>query len=288
MASGTGPDELFEVLEFTEYETAALRTLLTVGSTTAPNLAEATGIPKARIYGVLDDLTDRGFVKEIPGRPKTFHAKHPDEILDRAVENERASMERTVDRLDGLRGAFVDEYGSAFERASDDITPTEELFYVVDVGEPSETETRRLYDGAEDEVNVLTKGFEYFDRIATAFADAVDRGLDVRVIFLHPSMLTDENAESQAAVIERLATEHPSADLRFSDGILPWRGTFADPSMSYESGRAVLLVEEKDIPLHMRQAAVTENAPFVAGMKRYFDLLWHHECTPVDADAVSG
>jgi hypothetical protein len=52
--------------------------------------------------------------------------------------------------------------------------------------------------------------------------------------------------------------------------------------MEYESGDAVLLVEEKDVPLHMRQAAVTDNASFVAGMSRYFDLIWEHESTETD------
>jgi hypothetical protein len=47
--------------------------------------------------------------------------------------------------------------------------------------------------------------------------------------------------------------------------------------MDYESGKAILLVEEKDIPLQMRQAAITENGSFVAGLYRYFELLWTHE-----------
>jgi len=35
--------------------------------------------------------------------------------------------------------------------------------------------------------------------------------------------------------------------------------------------------EEKDIPLDMRQAAVTENGSLVAGMMRYFELIWEYE-----------
>jgi hypothetical protein len=82
--------------------------------------------------------------------------------------------------------------------------------------------------------------------------------------------------------VERVTEDHPEVRARFSDEILPWRGTLVDPSMEYESGDAVLLVEEKDVPLHMRQAAVTDNASFVAGMSRYFDLIWEHESTETD------
>jgi hypothetical protein len=49
--------------------------------------------------------------------------------------------------------------------------------------------------------------------------------------------------------------------------------------MEYDQGAAVLLVEEKDIPLHKRQAAVTDNGSFVAGLERYFDLTWTYEST---------
>jgi hypothetical protein len=47
--------------------------------------------------------------------------------------------------------------------------------------------------------------------------------------------------------------------------------------MEYETGEALFLVEEPDVPNHKRQAAITENGSFVAGMKRHFDLIWEHE-----------
>jgi hypothetical protein len=47
--------------------------------------------------------------------------------------------------------------------------------------------------------------------------------------------------------------------------------------MDYETGEAIFLVEEPDVPNHMRQAALTENGSFVAGLKRYFDLVWEYE-----------
>ena len=279
-------DDVFEALGLKEYEAQALHELFTLGRTTAPRLAEATGIPKARIYGVLDSLADRGFVEVVPGRPKEYQPKPPDEVLERAKENRRQEYEGYVGRVDGMRADFVDEYAELYEGASDDITPTEELFHVVDVGEPSERETRRLYHEADDELRVLTKGFEYLPGVERALSDAVERGVEVRVLLVHPRHLEDENVPVQADRVETLRDEHDAVRLRFSDEPLPWRGTFADPSMGYETGEAVLLVEEKDVPLSMRQAAVTDNGSFVAGLSRYFDLIWEHEST--ETDGVSG
>jgi sugar-specific transcriptional regulator TrmB len=271
------PSDVFERLGLTEYETTALEKLLSLGRTTAPNLASATGIPKARIYGVLDSLADRGFIKVVPGRPKEYQPKSPEAILDRAVENRRQSFEGFARDIDSHREAFLAEYRPRYERASEDISPTAELFHVVDVGDPSERETRRLYRAADETLRIITNSFAYLDSVAGALRDAVDADVDVAVLFLDPDWLPAEKAAVQAEVVDRLEQEYPAVDVRFSEQRLPWRGTVADPSMDYDGGEAILLVEEPDVPNHMRQAALTDNGSFVAGMQRYFDLVWEYE-----------
>lgn len=272
-------ERLLERLDLPEYERTALRELLTLGRTTAPDLAEATGIPKARIYGVLDELVDRGFVELIPERPKKYQPKPPEDILDRAIENERQSYEQSRAEIEEIRDEFLDTFGPLYETAAADVTPTEELFAVVDVGDPSETETRKLYHEADQEVRVLTKSFEYFPSVEPAFAEAVDRDIDVSVLFVDPDLLSADNRPVQEDRVQTIREEYPSVGVRFSKEPLPWRGTFADPSMEYDSGTAILLVEEEDVPLHRRKAAVTENGSFVAGLSQYFDLIWDHEST---------
>jgi sugar-specific transcriptional regulator TrmB len=275
----TEGSELFDVLDLTEYEETALSNLLRLGRTTAPNLAEATGIPKARIYGVLDALADRGYIKVIPGRPKEYQPQPPADLVDRAAENRRQAYESFTQELDDVRDAFLAEYEPQFESATEAVRPAEELFHVVDVGDPSESETRRLYHEAEREVRVLTKSWEYLDSVVPALRDALDRGIAVRVLFLHPALLGDENRRIQAGIVDRLDEAFPAVEYRFSTGSLPWRGTLNDPSMEYDDGEAIFLVEEPEVPNHMRQAAITENGSFVAGLTRYFDLVWEHEST---------
>lgn len=270
-------DRYFEVLGLKEYESDALRELMSLGRTTAPNLSEATGIPKARIYGVLDSLAEYGYVEVIPGRPKEYQPKPPAEVLLRARRSSRREHQEYVETIDEIEEEFVDAYGPLYERASKDTTPTEELFHVVDVGEASETETRRLYDEARTEVKVLTKSFEYLPRVAESLEAAVERDVDVSAMFLHPEILEDHNEDVQQERYHELRERHPDVESRFAREKLPWRGTLVDPSMEYTSGQAVLLVEEEEVPLHMRQAAVTDNPSFVAGLSRYFELLWEHE-----------
>ncbi len=271
--------QLLETLELTEYERTALDQLLRLGRTTAPNLAEASGIPKARVYGVLESLGDEGFIEIIPGRPKEYQPKPPAEILERAKANRRQAYEAYCREVDSVSEAFLEHYRPLYETATSEVSPTEELFHVVDVGEPSLRETREIYRDTDTELDITTKSFEYLADVEATLRETVDRGVDVSILFVHPSHLTEENSRIQAEIVDHIDAEFPEVSYRFSEQRLPWRGTLADPSLDYETGTAILLVEETDVPLHMRQAAVTDNESFVAGMSRYFDLIWEHDST---------
>ncbi|WP_222918302.1 helix-turn-helix domain-containing protein [Natrinema sp. SYSU A 869] len=277
MSSQNSSTELLQQLELKQYEATALANLLGAGRTTAPSVSEATDIPKARVYDVLDSLADYGFIKVIPGRPKQYQPKSPEAILERAKENRRQQYEDYCNEVEGAREEFLEEFGPRYEQADEEVTPTAELFSVVDVGDPSETETRQLYQNAVDEVYVITNSFAYFDDVESAVKNALERGVDVSVLFLDPGKLPETKATVQEDIVDRITSEYPEIDNRFSEAVLPWRGTFIDPSMTYDSGKAIFLVEETDVPNHQRQAAITENGSFVAGMKRYFDLIWEYE-----------
>ena len=273
-------EAFFSLLDLTEYEAEALEELLLLGRTTAPDLAEATGIPKARIYGVLDALSEAGYVKVTPGRPKQYQPYEPADLVDRAITNRQDAYEQFKHDVDRVAESFVDSYAPVQNRSIDELSPTEDLFHVVDVGEPSERETRRLLREADRKVCMLTKSFGYVDTVAPAMQKAVDREVPIEILMLSPEHLSDENSRKQGEIRSLLAEQFPSVTVRITDRVLPWRGTLADPDLEYRSGQGLLLVEQEEVPNHLRQAAVTENPAFVAGLWQYFDLLWTHESQP--------
>ena len=54
--------EKLRLLGFSEYESRAFLEIVKLGKASAPELAKATNIPQAKIYGVLDELYNKGFV----------------------------------------------------------------------------------------------------------------------------------------------------------------------------------------------------------------------------------
>ncbi|XGI84238.1 TrmB family transcriptional regulator [Halorutilales archaeon Cl-col2-1] len=263
--------DLLEDLGFKEYHAKSLAHLLEMGESKAPDLSRASGVPKARIYGVLDDLVERGFVDVEPGRPKIYSPRNPDEIVETMKSNRRAKYECEVERIESKSDDLVDVL-------PDDETEAEKrsLLRLVPVGEPSERETRDLYDDAEDSIDIATKSMEYYDSVSESLRDAVDRGVDLRILFLHPSRLEESNRRVQEEITQRIEEEIPEASLRYSNSKLPLRGSIVDPTMDYTTGKAIFVVEG-DEPLSLRDSAITDNPSLVAGTEKYFDLVWKHE-----------
>ncbi|MFW5950269.1 MAG: TrmB family transcriptional regulator, partial [archaeon] len=66
MTSERDDSRLIETLEkvgLSPYQSKAYVTVLKLGSATATTIAEKSGVPESRIYDVLRDLEDEGFIE---------------------------------------------------------------------------------------------------------------------------------------------------------------------------------------------------------------------------------
>lgn len=271
---------MLKELGLKEYQAKALAHLLELGETKAPELSDASGVPKARIYGVLEDLSDRGLIEIKPGRPTKYLPKSPDDIIQRVIDNKKAEKEEKIKEIQSLKGEFESEFLPLYESSTE--KSREPLLKTVSVGEPSERETNLMYKDAEEKINIVTRSMEWLPNVKEALEDAINRGIKVKVLLLTPSLLEDEDVPLQEKSLEILQEELSEVQIKFSDYLLPLRGSIVDPSYDYTSGTAIFLVEERGVPLKLRDAAVTENPSLVAGMKRYFDLIWDHESSEVE------
>jgi HTH-type transcriptional regulator, sugar sensing transcriptional regulator len=103
-------------LGLTGYEASAYLALTRRGQATGAEVARLAGLPRQRIYDVLDALVADGLATVTPGRPARYAAAPPDEALGQLLARRRASLEQlerdvseTVARLapafDAGRGA---------------------------------------------------------------------------------------------------------------------------------------------------------------------------------------
>lgn len=262
-----------------EYHAKTLAHLLELGETKAPELSSASNVPKARIYGVLNDLADQGLIEIKPGRPTKYLPKPPQEILDRIIYNKKTELEKEINEIRKIEEEFVSEFQPLYEsKAKKTRKP---LLKTVSVGNPSERETKLMFQEAEKEINIATKSMEWLPKVKDALQEGIERGVEIKILFLTQELMENENIPTQNQSIETLQKELPQVQSKFSKFLLPLRGSVVDPSYDYTSGKAIFLVEEKEVPLSLRDAALTENPSLVAGMKRYFDLIWKYDSTKI-------
>jgi len=159
--------ELVETLEqagLAPYQADAYVALLEYGATSATELASASGVPKPRIYDVLEELEERGYVETYEAGSLHARAHSPagvmEDLRSRAelFESAAGEVEERWQQpdLESSRASIVKRFRTVYERAS------------------------AFVDGAEHQVHVSLTA-EEFQRLRPRLAAAHERGVSVRV-----------------------------------------------------------------------------------------------------------
>ncbi|RLI10423.1 hypothetical protein DRO42_01310 [Candidatus Bathyarchaeota archaeon] len=253
-----------------EYQASALSHLLYLGETKAMTLSKASGVPNARIYGVLDELVQRGLVTVRPGRPALYSPMTPTDIANALIADARDEIRRRLRVIE----SYTDEFTSAAEEVFMKGGKAEArvpLLRIVSVGDVSIDETKKLYRGAKREILVLTRAMEYFPEVIDDLEAAASRGVSIRILMMSAKRLSDDDRRKRDEVIGKMRKIlGGAAEIRVSDEVII-RGCIVDPE---GGGRALFLVEEVGVPFFLREAAITAHPGVVKGLASMFDLMW--------------
>jgi sugar-specific transcriptional regulator TrmB len=90
MGSGCVMESVVEKLQrvgLTEYEAKAYLALLNTHLNTATKVSEKSGVPRTKIYSVLEALKNKGWVRVYSGVPLLFKAVEPLRVFEKAKED---------------------------------------------------------------------------------------------------------------------------------------------------------------------------------------------------------
>ena len=252
-----------------EYQAAILTYAMLLGETNAARLAKAGRIPSPRVYETISELAARGFVKVRPGRPLICSPLSIEDTVGRILQFRHRSLEEEKKEAEEAAASLIEELNQI--RSKFEIHPSRSpLLRIVDVGQVSEEETRRLYRRAKVEIQVFSRAYEYLPRVVDELVVAKSRNVTLKIILLDHSELAPESSSIQKEMLALLKSRIANAHVRFSSNV-PLRATIIDPD---DEGAAIFLAEERGVPLFVREAAVTENTGVVKGLSMLFDLLW--------------
>jgi len=89
------------------YEVKLWTALLSRGSSTAGELSEIGDVPRSRAYDILESLEKKGFILMKLGKPITYVAVDPQEVVERAKKNVQTNAADNIKTLENLKGTDV-------------------------------------------------------------------------------------------------------------------------------------------------------------------------------------
>ncbi|WP_042381614.1 TrmB family transcriptional regulator [Streptacidiphilus melanogenes] len=141
-----------EELGLTNYEARVYLALIRRDVFTAAEVAREAGVPRQRVYDVLEGLIRRQLAVLHPGRVAGYSAVAPDTAVERLIEQQR----RSLGRLERLSSELARELGPTFDSGR---THTDPLDYVEVLRDSADISERfaRLQTTAERELLSFSK-----------------------------------------------------------------------------------------------------------------------------------
>lgn len=158
-------------LGLTEYQSRAYVATVSLDNARPSKIVEESGVPQARIYDVIDDLSDMGLV-EVHERSggKTVSAPSPDVVLD-------SFKERHINEY----GSKVDLVAGELEKLHDRQRNTHGSVTMLRHGESALRHMRQAIDEAEWWVS-LSLTPDLYDELEAEIEAALDRGVTIRLV----------------------------------------------------------------------------------------------------------
>ncbi|MCX6641873.1 MAG: hypothetical protein NTV15_00595, partial [Candidatus Bathyarchaeota archaeon] len=179
-----------------EYQASALGYLIYLGETKATELSKACGVPNARIYGVLEELSQKGVVIFRPGRPVLYAPQSPDEISEALISDAKAEISRKLITIESSRDDFTKVASELFMKGGK-VKVRTPLVRVVGVGKVSIEETKKLFRLAKNEIMILTRAMEYYKDVEGELQAATTRGVHIRMLLRSRGTLTESDAKKR-------------------------------------------------------------------------------------------
>lgn len=96
-------------LGLTEYEAKTLTSLFKLKEAEAPQVSQASQVPKTRVYDILERLTKKGLIIEVSGRPKKYKALETQKAFDILLNEAKAKTKNLEEKAAVLKSMFSEE-----------------------------------------------------------------------------------------------------------------------------------------------------------------------------------
>lgn len=189
--------EIFENLEFTEYQSRIMSALIKNNEMTAQEISRESGVPYTKIYSVLGSLENRDYIKSNLERPKKYSTFPPEILCKKIKENKKKELKSLEEYLDSSMDRLKREF-------SDDEFEDVPIWLCSSRDSLWDEMLSSLVLKAEDEVSIvcytLWKDLANSEDFLNAFEELKNNGTRVRIVL--PRQKASEGEEELSRLRE--------------------------------------------------------------------------------------
>lgn len=201
-------------LGLNQNESKVLTALFSKGPMGATDINRHSGVPRNKVYEIVEKLASEGIVEVQPGRPVLYRAADPPSVIDGLVEKYRKTgdtIRNALHELEAIRGD--DEASSVYA-------------WVVRGRDAVKRKLAELIYGAKSDIFVIG-GFPnvYLEHIKTPVKASIKRGLNTRAIYmvnpmetLRDDMMYRQVFEYRTVMISRVESNADRYDMKLMEG----------------------------------------------------------------------
>ena len=243
----------------TEYEIKTYLKLIFDGPATPYEISESVNIPYARVYGTLEGLEKRKWIRARPGRPVVYEANPPRSVAELELEQKQAEME-------SFTNLFRLDLQAIYERR--EVVKHISLWVIHGADKISEKHAELISQAkTRAYLQLSTLIPQEADGLKAPIKAARERGVAVKIVsFVHPRFVDQKGLKSLSEDAEVGVIEQPSEEAQ-----RPFNVCAVD-------GREALLtylwnLETPSEP-GSRIAFRLSDEEFAGVMERYFEYFW--------------
>lgn len=246
--------EYLRDLGLNEYQSRAYVATVSLVNARPSKIVEESGVPQARIYDVIDDLSDMGLV-EVHERSggKTVSAPSPEIVLDSFKERHLSEYENKIELV-----------SNELEKAHDQQRNTQGSVTMLSHDESAVRHMRQALDAAEWWVS-LSLTPDLYEKLQPKISDALDRGVTVRLVIATDAFDTELEAISFPHALH-VRSRSLSDILVIADRTY---GVFSS-KMPIDRDQSYIVVQEVNLALQFQQ---------------YYEQIWTSSHTIQDGDS---
>jgi len=171
------------------YESRAYLVLIGHSSFKALEVAGRAGIPRQKIYEVLDSLVEKGFVRVVQGKAKLFSAVEPSLALEGYLKRKKETFELDWQERQRLAGMLGSDLRETFTNGNQGHGPLDYLRIVADTAQTAEEYRRMLLSCEKEYLEFARPPYGVDPGREPIVQQMLAKGLDCRLLFMEAAVV---------------------------------------------------------------------------------------------------